>query len=401
VALELKRRGHQPLMATCEVYRAKVEGEGIDFAPMRPDVGELRNRSDLFKRAFHPLRGSEYIIRDLMVPPIAESYADLSRCALDADLLITHSVTYAAPLLAEARGVRWLSVALQPGVLFSLYDPPRLPQTKWARRLPVAWRRIPFGVARAYTRRWFKPYYDLRRSLGLPETDRHPMIEGQFSPYGTLGLFSRVLAQPQPDWPPKMTVTGFAFHDRFDAASHALSAEVEKFLEAGPPPLVFTLGSSAIFGAGDFWEVSAEATRRLGRRAVFLVGPEFVNASRAWPDIFISGYEPHSLLFPRAAAIIHQGGIGTTGQALRSGIPQLVVSFSHDQPDNGARVVEAGSGTTLRRHRYSQRRAVQLLETMLTDRALQVTAAEAGERVRGERGLADSSNVIEQLLSGS
>jgi rhamnosyltransferase subunit B len=386
------------VMATCEVYRAKVEGEGICFAPMRPDVGELRKRPDVFKRAFHPLRGSEYIIRDLMVQPIAESFADLSLCALDADLLISHSVTYATPLFAEAHGIPWLSVALQPGVLFSVYDPPRLPQTEWVKRLPVAWRRLPFGVARAYTRRWFKPYYDLRRSLGLPETDRHPMIEGQYSPHGTLGLFSSVLAQPQADWPPKMTVTGFPFHDRFDAASHALSTGVEKFLDSGDAPLVFTLGSSAIFGAGDFWEVSAEVTRRLGRRAVFLVGPEFVGATKASQDVFVSGYEPHSLLFPRASAIIHQGGIGTTGQALRSGVPQLVVSFSHDQPDNGARVVEAGGGLTVRRNGYTQGRAVGLLKTLLTDKVLQVSAAQIGERVAGENGVTDGADIIEQLL---
>lgn len=344
LALELKRRGHNPVMATCEVYRSKVEGEGISFAPMRPDVGKLRDRPELFKRAFHPLWGSEFIIRELMVKPIADSFADLSSCALNADLLISHSITYATPLFAEAHNIPWLSVCLQPSILFSMYDPPQLPLTAWVSRLPVAWRRAPFNLARAYSLRWFKPYYALRRSLGLPKSERHPMLEGQYSPYGTLALFSSVLAQRQRDWPPRMLVAGFPFHDRFDAESHGLSAGVEEFLQAAEPPLVFTLGSSAVFDAGDFWEISADAARRLKRRAVFLVGPDFVNSARAWSGIFISGYEPHSLLFPRAAAIIHQGGIGTTGQALRAGVPQLVVSFSHDQPDNGARVVRTGSG---------------------------------------------------------
>ena len=63
--------------------------------------------------------------------------------------------------------------------------------------------------------------------------------------------------------------------------------------------------------------------------------------------LLISSYEPHSLLFPRAAAIVHQGGIGTTAQALRSGKPMLVVAFSHDQPDNGARIEEMGVGLTM------------------------------------------------------
>lgn len=398
LALELKRRGHNPVLATCEVYRDKVEGEGIEFAPMRPDVGELRGRPDVFKRAFHPLWGSEFIIRELMVRPIAESFADLSRCALNADLLISHSVTYATPLFAEAHCIPWLSVALQPSILFSVYDPPRLPQTAWVKHLPVALRRAPFGIARAYTRRWFKPYFALRQSLGLPATQRHPLIEGQYSPYGTLGLFSKVLAKRQPDWPPNMSVTGFPFHDRFDSTIRGLSIELEEFLADGDRPLVFTLGTSAVFEPADFWEVSREATRRLKRRAVFLVGPDFVHAVKPSPGILVTGYEPHSLLFPRAAAIIHQGGIGTTGQALRSGVPQLVVSFSHDQPDNGARVVEAGSGMTMRRHRYSSNRASHVLDSLLRDRSIAATAAQVGERVRAEGGVTDSCDFIERTL---
>lgn len=398
LALELKRRGHYPVMATCEVYRDKVEGEGLCFTPMRPNVGKLRDQPDLFKRAFDPLWGPEYIIRELMVRPIAESFADLSQCARDADLLISHSVTYATPLFAEAHGIRWISVALQPSILFSVHDPPRLPQIEWVKRLPVAWRRVPFGAARVYSRQWFKPYYELRRSLGLPKTDRHPMIEGQYSPYGTLGLFSNVLAKSQPDWPPKIVITGFPFHDRFDATSRGLSAGLEEFLDAGEAPLVFTLGTSAVFDARDYWEVSAEAARRLKRRAVFLVGRDFVHEAKAWPGVYVSGYEPHSELFPRAAAIIHQGGIGTTGQALRAGVPQLVVSFSHDQPDNGSRVAEAGAGVTLRRHRYTRERAVRVLNQLLADRSLAAAAAQVGERVRNEDGVTRSCDFIEEAL---
>lgn len=399
LALELKRRDHRPLLATCELYRSKVEGEGIEFAPLRPDVGELRAQPEIFQRAFHPLRGSEFIIRELMLRPIRESYADLAACADGADLLISHSVTYATPLFAEANRIPWLSVALQPSVLFSVYDPPRLPQTAWVNHLPVSLRRIVFGLARAYTRRWFKPYFDLRRVLGLPETLRHPLIEGQFSPYGTLGLFSKVLASPQPDWPPHFELTGFPFHDRFDAASRTLSPGLQTFLSGGEAPIVFTLGTSAVFEPGSFWEVSRRAIRALGRRAVFLVGPEFANSVPSEPDVFVSGYEPHSLLFPQAALIVHQGGIGTTGQALRSGVPQLVVSFSHDQPDNGARVVEAGCGRTLRLHRYSPTRAVEEIRAILSDPACRTAATNVGDQVRAEDGVKAACDFIERALS--
>ena len=99
-----------------------------------------------------------------------------------------------------------------------------------------------------------KPVFDLRRELGLPPGD-HPLFEGQFSPALTLALFSRVLAAPQPDWPPNVSVTGFVFYNGPDA----LQPELEAFLNAGDSPVVFTLGTSAVAAAGNFMK---KASRR-------------------------------------------------------------------------------------------------------------------------------------------
>jgi len=87
-------------------------------------------------------------------------------------------------------------------------------------------------------------------------------------------------------------------------------------------PLVFTLGSSAVVDAGPFYENSVAATKLLGRRAVLLVGKDPRNRPASLPDGVVAfAYAPYSELFPRAAAIVHQGGIGTTAQAMRSGRP--------------------------------------------------------------------------------
>ena len=400
LAIELKRRGHYPVIATCAVYREKVEGEGIAFAQMRPDVGELQKRSDLVKRIFHPLRGSEYIIRKLLMPVLAESLEDLNAAAEGADLLISHSVTFATPLVAEIRRLPWLSVVLQPSVMFSELDPPRLPQLRLLKGRGPVFRKLFFRVMRFWSRRWFKPYDRLRRQVGLPPAQGHPLFEGQFSPYGTIALFSKLFGQPQADWPPRTTVTGFPFHDRFDAGSQALSPELARFLDEGTEPIVFTLGSSAVFDPGTFFHISAEAARRVGRRAVLLAGLEYANRLRLKSDdeMLICAYEPHSLLFPRAAAIVHQGGIGTTAQALRSGKPMLVVAFSHDQPDNGARIQEMGVGLTVSRKQYSVSLALRALETLLMDDAMRSRAAETGRQIRAEQAVVEAGHVIEATL---
>ncbi len=402
LAIELKRRGHDPVIATCAVYREKVEGEGIAFAPLRPDVGALQNRPDVVRRIFHPLRGSEYIIREMLMPSLRESFEDVMAAAEGADLLISHSVTFATPLVAEMRKLPWLSVVLQPSVMFSELDPPRLPQLRILKGRGPVFKKLFFAVMRFVTRQWFRTYNRLRRQLGLPPAKKHPLFEGQFSPHGTIALFSKLFGQPQPDWPPRSAVVGFPFYDRFDAVSHALSPELVRFLDEGTEPIVFTLGSSAVFDPGTFFEISADAARRVGRRAVLLAGPEFANRLGLKSDdrMLICAYEPHSLLFPRAAAIVHQGGIGTTAQALLSGRPMLVVAFSHDQPDNGARIEEMGVGLTMSRDRYSISTAVPALETLLKDDKMRRKAGQTRHLIRLERAVEEACDVIGATLRG-
>src|SRR5262249_59352925 len=124
------------------------------------------------------------------------------------------------------------------------------------------------------------------------------------------------------DWPPVTVLTGLRFYGR--AGDGGMPPELLSCLDGGPPPLVFTLGSSAVGDAGPFSEHSVTAARRLGHRAVLLVGNDPRNRQASLPDGMVAfDYAPYSELFPRAAAIVHQGGIGTTAQAMRSGRPML------------------------------------------------------------------------------
>src|SRR5262249_35745081 len=155
-----------------------------------------------------------------------------------------------------------------------------------------------------------------------------------------LAMFSPVIGPPQADWPPKTTQTGFPFYE----GDGELPPEVAAFLDAGDPPIVFTLGSSAVGAPGVFYDESVGAVRRLGGRAVLLVGRHADRpVTEALPgSILVVDYAPHAPLFRRARAIVHHGGIGTTAQALRAGRPMLVVPHAHDQQDNARRVARLG-----------------------------------------------------------
>jgi rhamnosyltransferase subunit B len=400
VAIEMKRRGHDVVLATSEVYRAKVEGEGLPLIGIRPDMRPYLEDSRLMAKVMHPRRGSEHIFRRIVMPALKDSFHDLEQAAKGADLLVTHVAMNAGPLVAERLGIPWISIVLQPAGFFSVADPPYFPPVgKLVRRSPLL-SKIFHNMARFITRQWMKPVYRLRRELGL-RGSKHPLFEGQFSPWGTLAMFSPVLAQPQTDWPLNTTVTGFPFYDKFDASSSGLPEDVAAFCDAGDPPLVFTLGSSAVMAPGDFFDVSAAVAARLGRRAVLLAGPEFEKRLSIKQDgnIMLTPYAPHSAIFPRASAIVHCGGVGTTAQALRAGKPMIVMPFSHDQPDNGARITRLGVGKMITRRRYKLNTVSRELQHLLVEPRFRNRAREVGAIVQAENGIGAAADALERALS--
>jgi UDP:flavonoid glycosyltransferase YjiC (YdhE family) len=251
-------------------------------------------------------------------------------------------------------------------------------------------------VGKWLTRPWAEPWYRLRDELGLPPApDLNPLGDSH-SPRRVLALFSPVLAPPQPDWPPQTVVTGFPFFDRDGAAG--LAPDLARFLDEGPPPVVFTLGDSAAAVAGRFFEESAAAAGWLGRRAV-LVGGQ-AHRDRPWPaGVLAVPYAPYGALFPRAAAVVHAGGIGTTGLVLRAGRPALVLPFAHDQPDNAARATRLGTARTLPAHRYRADRAAEALRPLLDDPEVAARTAAIGARVRAEDGVGAACAALEEAIS--
>jgi UDP:flavonoid glycosyltransferase YjiC (YdhE family) len=110
-------------------------------------------------------------------------------------------------------------------------------------------------------------------------------------------------------------------------------------------------------------------------------------------------YAPFSELFPRAAAVVHHGGIGTTGLAMRAGRPMLVMPCSWDQPDNAARVTRLGIGRSISRRGYTPARVAAELRHLLDDPSYSQRAAAVGECVRQEDGVRSACDALERLLS--
>ncbi len=398
IAGELRRRGHVPVIATVPYYREKIAAAGFDFHPVR--FAEMQEPDTaLMRKIFHPRHGPEFIVRNLVLPNVREAYADMLAALDGASLMVSHPLTFAAALVAEQRKLPWLSAHLAPMGLMSAYDPPVLPPApfldRWRGLGPAFWKPL-LSLGKRSARHWTAPCDSLRSELGLPPI-RNAMFEGGASPYGTLAMFSPLLGAPQPDWPRSTVQTGFPF---YDGESQALPPGLEDFLQAGEPPIVFTLGSSAVLDAGSFYQESAAAAQTLGRRAVLLVGRDGVNQMRNLPPGTAAfDYAPYSLLFPRAAAIVHQGGVGTTGQAMRSCRPMLVMPYAVDQPDNAARVRRLGIARTIARRSYSAVTAARELDILLREPSYRDRAGIVGQHVANENGAAVAADAIERILA--
>jgi UDP:flavonoid glycosyltransferase YjiC (YdhE family) len=393
LALALKARGHEPRLAMADFYRPLVESLGFPFHAIGPQI-DPENHA-LVARLIDPIKGPEALVAGLVVPAVRQDYDALAAAADDVDVMVTHPLTFAAPLVAQARRIPWASTVLAPMSFFSASDPPVLalaPALIHVRHLGSWYGKVLGRIARAQTRVWVRPIDELRRDVGLPAGD-HPLFEGQFSPYLTLALFSRVFATPQPDWPPHVEMTGFVFYN----GPEMLDPQVDAFLADGPPPVVFTLGTSAVHAAGTFYEESVQAAVRLGLRAVLLTGGIAQNRPKAVTskDVLVVDRAPHQLLFPRAAVVVHQGGAGTTGQALRSGRPMLVVPHAHDQPDNAFRARRLGVARTVQPARYRAGRVSRDLDALLRDGGYAARAEEIAAIVRAEGGAAAAAAAIE------
>jgi len=396
VARALIERGHRAMIAAAEDHRAPVEAAGVEFAPVRPRASDIGDYQELVARLFEVRRGPECLMRELVMPHLRPACEDLSRAAEGADLLISHPLTVTLPLVAQLRGLPWVATVLSPLSFMSSCDPPVIAGASWLRKLRilgVAPYRFIFKLVKLTVRSWEAPLREFRRELGLPPAKHPAMFEGQFSPFLNLALFDPELANPQPDWPANVRVCGAPMYDGA-APDAAIRNDLERFLNEGEPPIAFALGSSAVWIAGDFWEKAAAAAQRLGRRAILVTGPVtpkgLPEGVRAFP------YLPYSSAFPRAAAVVHQAGIGTLAQAMRAGRPQLIVPVAFDQPDNARRAAALGLARVLPFRRVTARRLACELAALLEQPSYARAARNVAEAVSGIDG---AGNAAEALIA--
>jgi rhamnosyltransferase subunit B len=391
----LKQRGNDVILLSNEFFGPLAARHGLRFVSLgsEPQYREFADHPDLF----HPRRGVSVFFDELILPSLRTAYDQLKAHAQPGEtLIVASSAVFSARLVQEELGIPTATVHLAPGAFKSAHESPQfglLPLPPW---IPPFLKRFAWWVADvAVVDRMLCPALNsLRQEIGLPPV-RRVLTRWLHSPQRVIGLFPAWYAAPQPDWPPQARLTGFPLFD--DGVDQQLPAEVEDFLQAGEAPVVFMPGSLMQQGQRFFLE-SVAACERLRRRGVLLTRyPDHLPAELP-EGIRHFDYVPFSQLLPRAAALVHHGGIGSVSQALRAGVPQLIHPLAFDQHDNAARLRRLGVGDWLAPRRYRAEAVADRLQQLLETPAVAERCKKIASRFENAQPLAEASELIEAMI---
>jgi UDP:flavonoid glycosyltransferase YjiC (YdhE family) len=291
-------------------------------------------------------------------------------------VLVAAAIAVGARIVAEADRLPLVTVQLQPSVFMSEQDRPLMDaRLAFLQRAPRwAWRAVFLAIQKAIDSKLARQINAVRAELGLREGVKGIMRDWWVSPDRILALFPEWLAPRHGDFPPQTAFSRFPLYD----GDAPLAAEAEEYLAEGPPPLLFTPGSANMWGR-DFFAAAAGACERLAMRGLFVT--PFPGHIPLPTTIRHFDRLPFSKVFPRCAAVIHHGGIGTCAQGFAAGVPQLVMPMAHDQPDNAQRLERLGVGASLVPKHFRAEAVASRLEGLLTSPEVKQACADMKARM--------------------
>lgn len=401
LALTLRERGHRVTFAVSPSFARAARTLGFEAAEVGPDPDY---EGDLMKRMLAPSRLGTSLVnilfREVLIPAIRPAADALTPLAAQSDLFLSHTIQLAAPVVARRTGTPWVSFS--PSSLVyptGEYPPPG-----------VAWRGCPAALGRLGWRigeRIVRPLEALANAeyAALGQPPLHPVVSGgAYSRRLTLGLWSPAYFPRPADWPDWLQVGGYARWDmpRLGGVPPALPtfAQTDAFFDQTDAPLVvFTLGSAVVSDPRRFWEVVLAALLRENWRAILLGAPDTLPVPPAIRErVLPVRYAPYADLFPRAQAIVHAGGTGTTQAACWHGVPSVVVPRAADQFENAAHIQREGLGLRLQEHSLSANVLRLRLTRLLASRDIAARVAALGQTMRAEPGASRSADLVERVL---
>jgi rhamnosyltransferase subunit B len=399
VGAKLRARGHRVTLAAAEDYAGQAEAHGLEFSQL---VTSERMRDLLGNADFwHPIKTARFTGKwgaSLIEP----QYRLLKSLANDADsVLVTNPAILAAAVVAEELQRPSANIVLQPWVIKSAIAPPIMPMVTLPQWAPPIAHRIAFRAIDFAADCLVGPTLNgLRKSVGLKPMRR--IVTNWFSPRLVLGMFPDWFGPPQTDWPKQIRLTGFPLFD--GAIKRRLPANILGFLSRKKPTVIFTFGSGMMH-ARELCEAASRICGALDLQGLLI--NRHYTPDNSPPHMLSASFLPFSEIFPRCAAVVHHGGVGTMAEAFASATPQLILPLGFDQLDNGVRVQKLGVGlhTRSKHNLVSHRGAIRTrdieeitaaLRRLLTPE-FRANALSISKRVTREDALEMAATCLEEL----
>jgi rhamnosyltransferase subunit B len=396
IGLGLAQRGHRVTLLAAGYFEELARKVGFEFAPIFSNgqfLALLQN-----PLAWHRFRGFIQCFREGVLPTLEPIYRAIAERYVPGETVIVAStLALGARCAQEKLGVPLATVHLSPAVFRSDYHNAVLPGMYLPYWLPSRLKRSQYWLADTLVieRLMRGPLNAFRESIGLRPV-KGVLAGWHHSPQRVLALFPSWFAASQPDWPEQTLLAGFPLYD--ERAVSPLNDDLHAFLDSGDRPIVFTPGSAMLHGHA-FFSAAAAACLLLGRRGILLTrfGEQIPRQLPSGVRHF--SYAPFSQLLPRAAALVHHGGIGTLSQGFAAGLPQLIMPMSFDQPDNAARLKRLGAGLAIAQKHFRANKVAAALATLLGTPEIAVRCRELSERIGQERPIDTACEAIERMTT--
>jgi rhamnosyltransferase subunit B len=390
---EFWKRGHDVRFYADKTFESLVSEAALHFTPIT--AGEEYRDSLKNPDIIDPIKGMR-IVADATIQYAPQFYhAMVNDLDPGRTIVLGSTLAFAARLLREKHQVPTAIAHFAPMALRSEYLTPRFSSIGHLQNAPRFLKHFLWSSVD----KWFLdplftvPFNRIRHELGLPPVERiwHDWIHQADL---LIGLFPEWFAERQPDWPASLELTGFPLN--IDDKEIPLPDELNAFLQAGEAPVCFTAGT-ANATSHKFFAASAEACRLSGRRGLLITQDATQLPLSLPPGVLHVPYAPFKTLLPKLAAFVHHGGIGSTSEALRAGVPQLIRPMAFDQFDNASRAAKLGVAREILPRLYKPSTVRKVLEELIGNDSVRTKCQQVAALLRAEHGVERACNAILRL----
>lgn len=396
LGVELRGRGRRVSLLAHANFEPWATSAGLEFVAIGSAEEYDRFLSD--KNLWKLANASRVFAKKLACPAIEPTYRAIARAHGESPIVVVaQTMALGARIARDRLDFRLITLHRQPAVLRSICNSARIPVACLPDWMPRPLKRAQFWlIDQALDHTYLPAINGKRAEIGLAPVKRFADRWLQ-SPDGAICFWPQWFAPIQPDWPQGgggTKLVGFNLQQR---AEREAEEALKVFLAAGGAPVVFTIGSGMRQQGAKFYGAAIDICRMLGRRGV-LVTKSMEGVRQPLPEsVHHAEYAPFRWLLPRCSAVVHHAGIGTVGEALAAGIPQLSMSgLVFDTMDTARRLERLGVGATVPAKKFTPARAADALRRLLDDSAIKTRCRDVAGWVKDD-AVAAAADIVDEM----